>query len=73
MVVTEKKSTWVNSCKENATRETEVFKMVENKVDDVKAEDDDRGRIRKTLKQLRKKDEEKRSSCSPGRNAGKRG
>ena len=74
MVVTDKKSTRVNSCKESAKRETEVFNMVENLADDVKVEDGDRGRVRKTLKQLRKEIIwRKRSSCSPGRNAGNRG
>ena len=55
MVVTEKKNIWVNSCKMSAKRETEIFKIVESLADDAKVEDGDRGRMRETLKQLRKK------------------
>ena len=53
MVVTEQKNTWVKSCKESAQRETERFKMAESLADDAKVEDVDRGRLRKTSKQLR--------------------
>ena len=52
-VVTEMKNTWVKSCMESAIRETEIFKMSESMADDAKVEDGDRGRLRKTLKQLR--------------------
>ena len=54
MVVTEQKNTWVKIFKESAKRETERFKMGESLADDAKVEDVDRGRLRKTLKQLRK-------------------
>ena len=58
MVVTEKKHTWVKSCWESAKRETEMFKVAESMADDAKDKDGDRGRPRKTLKQLRKEKDE---------------
>ena len=58
MVVTEKKNTWAKSCKESAKRETEIFKLMVSLADDATVEDGDRGRIKKTLKQLRKEENE---------------
>ena len=51
----------VKSCKESANRESEKFKKVGSLTDDAKVEDGDRGRIRKTLMQLR---EEEYEACA---------
>ena len=48
----------VKSCKESAKRETEIYKMSESMADDAKVEDGDKGRLRKTLKKLRKERDE---------------
>ena len=50
-LVKEKKNTWTESCKESSKRETEMYTMSESVADDANV-DGDKGRLRKTLKQL---------------------
>ena len=47
----EKKSTWSESCKESAKRETKLYKMVEIAANDERQVDNERNIIKKTLKQ----------------------
>ena len=54
----EKKHTWSKSCKESAKGETEFFKMLESSANDAKTEDNERSRLKNTLKQLRKERDE---------------
>ena len=54
----EKKNTWHNSCKEGSKRETVIYTLPESMADEATVEDGDRGRLRKTLKQLRKERDE---------------
>ena len=54
MIVKEKKSTWVKSCKENSKRETEICAISEGMAEDATVEDGDKSRLRRALKQLRK-------------------
>ena len=57
-IVKEKKSTLMKSCKESSKRDTEMHTMSESVVGDAKVEDGDKGRLRKTLEQLRKERDE---------------
>ena len=57
-LVKEKRNTGAKSCKESSKCETEIYIVSERMADDDKVEDCDKGRLRKTLKQLRKERDE---------------
>ena len=59
LLVKEKKSTWVKSCKEISKREIEVYAISEGMAEDSKVDDGIRTRIKKGLKQLRNAREER--------------
>ena len=61
MLVKEKKSTWVKSCKENSRTKTEIYAR-EGMAEDVKVDDGARSRLRRGLEQLRKDKEEERAA-----------
>ena len=74
MEVMKKKNTWVKSCKESATREMQIFKMVESLADDAKVEDGDRGRIGKPCNNsVKKKMKKKKLVHSWKQNVAKHG
>ena len=60
MVLTEKKNTWVKSCKESAKTETEIFKMAEIVADDAKVEDGRQQQAQENLKATPKKEVKKK-------------
>ena len=61
MLVKEKRSTWVKSCKENSRTKTEIYAR-EGMAEDVKVDDGARSRLRRGLEQLRKDKEEERAA-----------
>ena len=58
----EKKSTWIKRCMESSERETELFTTSEGMAEDAKADDGDKSRLRRALKQVRKDREEERAA-----------
>ena len=62
MLVNEKESTWIKSCKESSKRETEVYAKSEGMAEEAKVDDGARSRLRSALKQLRKDTEEERAA-----------
>ena len=49
MLVKEKKSTWINICKESAQRETEMYALSEAMAQDAKVDDGDKFRLKRSL------------------------